>query len=356
MITACGAGAGLAAAYNLPIGGGLFALEVLLGTLELPFAIPAIACSIIGSVASWLVLPRAPTYATAPYELHLDQIGWAALVGPIAGLLAIPYIRLITWSRLDRPRKAGMTLCALLAVMISLGAASIVAPQLLGNGRDVVQRMISGEVAPFGFAALLLLARPIATALCLKAGVPGGLFTPTMTFGALLGDLLGRAWAAVVPWATPANGGYAVIAAGAFLAACTSAPVSAIVIMLELGHGIDRLIVPLGVAAVGAALTARLAGLPSIYSATVQGRWGRADRSSAGVLPDDTAVVSAAEKLSAAIPVVIRVGGPVDVIDQAGCVVGRLEPGKLERYVSGDERLSLTTAGDVADPTPAGAR
>ena len=74
------------------------------------------------------------------------------------------------------------------------------------------------------------------------------------------------------------------------------------------------------------------------------------------MLPDDTAVVSAAEKLSAAIPVVIRVGGQVDVIDQAGCVVGRLEPGKLERYVPGDQRLSLTTAGDVADPTPAGAR
>ncbi len=354
LITACGAGAGLAAAYDLPIGGGLFALEVLLGTLELPFAIPAIACSIVGALTSWLLLPSGPTYRTPPYVLHLDQLAWAALVGPIAGLLAIPYIRLITWARTNRPQLWWKTAAALLGVFAALGVASLVVPQVLGNGRDVVQRTISGAFPPLWFAAILLAARPVATALCLKAGAPGGLFTPTMTLGALLGDLLGRSWAAFVPSAAPANGGYAVIAAGAFLAACTAAPLSAIVIMLELGRHIDLLIVPMGLAVIGACLTARIVGLPSIYSATVEERAKRAlsatrDRDQPGV-SHDYSVVSAAEKLSGAIPILLHGKGPVFVIDQRGRPEGRLDRAKLPDYLTGGEGLSLTTAGDVADP------
>jgi H+/Cl- antiporter ClcA len=352
LITACGAGAGLAAAYNLPIGGGLFALEVLLGTLELPFAIPAIACSIIGSITSWALLPASATYVTPAYELHLDQILWALLIGPAAGLLAVPYIRLITWSRMNRPRTASETFLALVAVMTALGAASTLAPQLLGNGRDVVQRTITGAFPPLSFAVVLMFARPLATALCLKAGAPGGLFTPTMTFGALLGDLLGRLWAATVPGATPAHGGYAVIAAGAFLAACTSAPLSAIVIMLELGRHIDLLIVPMALAAVGAGLTARLACLPSIYSATVEKRLASAAHRDRRGAADDCPEVPAAEKIAGAIPILLHAKGPVYVIDHAGRRIGRLDRSRLPQYLTGGEGLSLTTAGDLAERLP----
>jgi hypothetical protein len=239
--------------------------------------------------------------------------------------------------------------------MAALGLASLAAPQLLGNGRSVVQRAISGTFPPLWFAAILLAARPIATAFCLKAGMPGGLFTPTMTVGALLGDLLGRSWAALVPSAAPPNGGYAVIAAGAFLAACTSAPLSAIVIMLELGGHVDALIVPMGLAIAGACLTARIAGLPSIYSATVEERVSRIaqaarERRQAGI-SGSYSIVSAAEKLSGAIAMLVRARGPVIVIDQRGRPQGRLDPARLPLYLTGGEGLSLTTPGEIAGPS-----
>jgi CIC family chloride channel protein len=59
---ACGAGAGIAAAYNVPCGGAVFALEVLLGDLSLPLVAPALAASLLGTAASWLLLPDRPTY------------------------------------------------------------------------------------------------------------------------------------------------------------------------------------------------------------------------------------------------------------------------------------------------------
>ncbi len=85
LLTACGAGAGMAAAYNVPLGGALFALEVLLGSISLPYAAPAIVCSVLATVTSWLLLPMQPAYATPHFQLSLNQVGWAVLVGPLIG-------------------------------------------------------------------------------------------------------------------------------------------------------------------------------------------------------------------------------------------------------------------------------
>ena len=95
----------------------------------------------------------------------------------------------------------------------------------------------------------------LATAASLSTGAPGGLFTPTLTFGALFGGLLGRGWSLF--WNVPQPGAFAVIGAGAALAATTQGPVSAIVLMLELTHGLDTIMVPLMLAVAGATYVAR---------------------------------------------------------------------------------------------------
>lgn len=111
----------------------------------------------------------------------------------------------------------------------------------------------------------LLVLRPLSTILCLGSGVPGGLFTPSLALGALLGGVLGLAWSWIWPGVPP--GLYAVVGAAAVLAATTHGPISAVVLVMEL-TGRDRsLVLPLLVAVVMATVVARTLDPRSIYDA-----------------------------------------------------------------------------------------
>src|SRR5207302_7252107 len=103
-----------------------------------------------------------------------------------------------------------------------------------------------------------------ATCGCLASGASGGLFTPTMTIGALLGGLLGHAWEHVWPGAS--MGSCSVIGASAFLAASTQGPISSLVLVLELTRHVDATMVPMLLAVAGAMMVARQLESRSIYS------------------------------------------------------------------------------------------
>jgi H+/Cl- antiporter ClcA len=113
--------------------------------------------------------------------------------------------------------------------------------------------------------AVLLVLKPLVTAACLGSGAPGGLFTPTLAYGVLLGGLLGEAWAQIWPGAP--LGSYAIIGGAAVLGASMQGPLAAVVLLLELTHHADALMVAILIAVVEATVLARVMGAPSIYSA-----------------------------------------------------------------------------------------
>ena len=264
LLVACGAGSGMAAVYNVPLGGALFALEVLLGTLTLPLVLPALATSLIATAAAWVALPHAPTYEIPHYDIHASQVVWALLAGPLAGVAAIAWIRLVGRAHSLRPRSSAARLLAPIVVFTALGVLSIQYPQLLGNGKGVVQMTLVAGIGA-GLLAVLLVLKPLVTAACLGSGAPGGLFTPTLAYGVLLGALLGKAWSELWPGAP--LGSYAIIGGAAVLGAAMQGPLAAIVLLLELTRRADGLMVAVLLAVVGATVVARIAGAPSIYSA-----------------------------------------------------------------------------------------
>ncbi len=263
LLVACGAGAGMGAAYSVPLGGALFSLEVMRGMLALRYVLPALFTSVIATAVSWLALPDAPTYVIPAYGTSPSSVIWALLAGPIAGVVSVGYVRAITWA--DRTKPQGwQRLIAPVLVLGLLGVASISFPQLLGNGKDVSQLAFVNQVAPTLLLVLLAL-RPLATVLCVRSGAPGGLFTPSLTVGALLGGVLGHVWSWFWPGVPP--GLFAVLGAAAVIAATTQGPISTVVLMIEL-TGRDRsLIVPLLLAVGTATLVARTIELRSIYDA-----------------------------------------------------------------------------------------
>ena len=266
LLVASGAGAGLAAVYNVPLGGALFALEVLLGTVSLPLVLPALATSVVATAVAWSTLGTGPTYSLPRYALHPAQMVWALLAGPIIGFAGVGWVRMVQRAGALRPTGRGRFVAPWVVFMV-LALVSLQYPQLLGNGKGVVQLGALGELS-LGLMVVLLVLKPLATAACLGAGSPGGLFTPTLTIGVLLAGVLGTIWNHI--WPGSSLGSYAVIGGGAFLAAAMQGPLSAVVLVLELTRNFDSLMAPTLLAVTEATVIARRLGAPSIYSARLR--------------------------------------------------------------------------------------
>ena len=127
LLVASGAGAGMAAVYNVPLGGALFAVEVLLGTLSLPVVLPAVAMSAIATVVAWVAVPNRPTYLVPVFGVTAAQIVWALIIGPLAGLVAVGWVRAIAAVNALKPRQWGRAL-APVVIFTVLGVVSITYP------------------------------------------------------------------------------------------------------------------------------------------------------------------------------------------------------------------------------------
>lgn len=265
LLVACGGGAGMAAVYNVPLGGALITAELLYGSMSLPVILPALACSWIATAVAWVYLPISATYTSVPaYPMHLSQVVFAFVLGPVVGVLAVALIRLIGWVSHHQIR-GRLLVVAPLAAFTVLGLVAVRYPQLLGNGKELAEVAFLGA-GGYPVTALLALAvfKPLVTALCLGSGATGGLFTPTMSTGALIGALLGTGWSQLWPGAPV--GSYALIGAAAMIGAATQAPLSALVLIVELTRTADTLTVPMIAATAIATAVARYADGYSIYS------------------------------------------------------------------------------------------
>ena len=125
LLVACGAGAGMAAVYNVPLGGALFAVEVLLGTLSLPVVLPAVAMSAIATLIAWVVVPDRPTYLVPVFGLRASQVVWAVIIGPLAGLVAVGWARTVAAVNPLKPRRRRGRVLAPIIIFTALGAVSI---------------------------------------------------------------------------------------------------------------------------------------------------------------------------------------------------------------------------------------
>jgi H+/Cl- antiporter ClcA len=264
LLVACGGGAGLAAVYNVPLGGAILTAEVLIGSVSLPIVLPALACSFIATMTAWLYLPTHATYVDIPaYHFNVRLLVWSLFAGVLIGVFAAGYIRLVAW--VSYHQMTGRK--AIVAPVIAFGILGLIGfeyPQLFGNGKDMAHDVFVGG-GTFALLAALSFLNPIVTSLFLGSGASGGLFTPVLSTGAVFGGFLGLAWSHL--WPGSPLGAYAMIGAAAMIGAGMQAPLAALALVLELTHSGFSLMVPMIAATVIATALARYIDGYSIYSA-----------------------------------------------------------------------------------------
>ncbi len=294
ILLAAGAGAGIAASFQAPLAGSLFALEIVLADFDVRRFAPVVLACVTAVATSRGLLGGATELRAVSWSLkHPSEIAVYLLLGVVAGLCGLIYIRVIHGAeeKLGKLRVRPEVRAALGG--LAVGFVGLLAPRVLGTGIETMNAALAGRLA-FGALALALVCKLVATSFTLGSGAPGGSFFPAVFLGAMLGGAFGQVAHAALPGIVSSAGAYAAVGMGAVVAGATLAPLTGVLMMFEL-TGSYQIVIPLLVACGTAAgvVQGMLGG--SIYTIGARRRGVQLSRSSA--LLSDLSVAQALDEV-----------------------------------------------------------
>ena len=252
IIVACGAGAGLAAVYSIPISGAIYTLEILLVSRSRRAVAAAFCTSAIAVLISTGFTRPTPFYSVPTLTPSLSLTVFAALVGPLLGATGWAFKQAVARVGAARPRDWRL-LATLPTASFLVGVIAVWVPSVLGNGQASAQTQFDAVWATgagLGIAALVLTAKTVTTFLTIRTGGWGGVLTPAVALGAGIGAVIGLPWAAAWPGSQVAA--FAFIGAAAFLGASMNAPFTGLILVIEFTAQGPTILVPATLAVGGA--------------------------------------------------------------------------------------------------------
>jgi CIC family chloride channel protein len=362
ILLGCGTAAGFAAAYNVPIGGSLFAMEVVLGSFALEIFGPIVVAAVLATLLARAAGSAAPIYAAPDYVLvtpweialyfGLGIVGAVAAVGFVRGVRGMARL----FPRLNLlPDQFGPVVG-----MALLGGLGLYAPQVLGNGFETITGALQ-ESLPLAMLAGLALLKLAATALTAGSGCPGGHFTPSLCFGALVGGAYGELAHAWLPNATASSGAYAAVGMAAVAAGTSHAPLSAMLMLFEFTGNYD-LILPLMIASIVSSLVAKRLYPYSIYTEPLQRRgvelsWRMEEAALAkleveSLMREDLETLQPASPYAAVVDRFLATRRQRLFVVDGGKLIGSISLHDIKHALRGGEGLGVVLAHDLMVPVP----
>jgi len=364
-LVACGAAGGIAATFNAPIAGAIFALEVILGRLEVTY-FGAVVISSVAAVAVARIF-YAGTFAFAvpqytlisPWELILYT-----LLGLLAAIGAVCFTRLLyasedLWDHVPLPEFikpiGGGLLLGVIGLLTFKAADGF--PRVFGVGYGSIGDVLFGRLASEVVLGLFIF-KMLATVLTLGAGGSGGIFAPSLFMGAMMGTIFGQIVHHLFPSVTAPAGAYAMVGMAAFFSGAAHAPVTAILILFEM-TGDYRIILPLMLATVISTLVSRMLSRDSIYTLKLTRRGihleqGRDIDIMHGVMVSE-AMSTDADRIPLSLPLDLLAdkfshthNHGFAVVDESGDLAGVVSMRDLEQALKDGRPLEGRTVADIA--------